>query len=71
MGSLAHYFSSFGSVMYACAEFAPKGPATASQRSHAKKNAKRRALLKRKQAANEAPATTVALKKGRRAPVPK
>jgi|GEM_PF-4744563 hypothetical protein len=43
----------------------------ASQRSHAKKNAKRRALLKRKQAANEAPATPVAVKKGRRAPVPK
>jgi hypothetical protein len=48
-----------------------KDHAMASQRSHAKKNAKRRALLKRKQAANEAPATPVAVKKGRRPPVPK
>ena len=26
MESFAHCFSSFGSLMYACAEFAPKGP---------------------------------------------
>jgi hypothetical protein len=26
MGSLAHCFSNFGSLMYACAEFTPKGP---------------------------------------------
>ena len=41
----------------------------ASQRSHAKKNAKRRAALKKKQALNLAPATPVVEKKGRRAPV--
>jgi hypothetical protein len=40
-----------------------------SQRSHAKKNAKRRAALKKKQALNLAPATPVVEKKGRRAPV--
>lgn len=43
----------------------------ASQRSHAKKNAKKRAALKKKQALNLAPATPVVEKKGRRAPVPK
>jgi hypothetical protein len=43
----------------------------ASQRSHAKKNAKRRAALKKKQALNLAPASPVVEKKGRRAPVMK
>ena len=46
-----------------------KGHIMASQRSHAKKNAKRRAALKKKQALNLAPATPVVEKKGRRAPV--
>ncbi len=41
----------------------------ASQRSHAKKNARKRALLKKKQALDLAPATPVVEKKGRRAPV--
>jgi hypothetical protein len=40
-----------------------------SQRSHAKKNARKRALLKKKQALDLAPATPVVEKKGRRAPV--
>ncbi|MES2253757.1 MAG: hypothetical protein V4559_01805 [Pseudomonadota bacterium] len=43
----------------------------ASQRSHAKKNAKKRAALKKKQALDLAPATPVVAKKGRRAPVMK
>jgi len=43
----------------------------ASHRSHAKKNAKRRAALKKKQSLNLVPATPVAEKKGRRAPIVK
>jgi hypothetical protein len=44
----------------------------ASQRSHAKKNAKKRGLLKQKQARHEAPLSTLARPKvGRRAPIPK
>ncbi len=38
-----------------------------SHRSHAKKNARKRAALKKKQALDLAPATPVAAKKGRRA----
>jgi hypothetical protein len=41
----------------------------ASKRSHAKKNARKRAALKKKQALDQAPATPVVAKKGRRAPV--
>ena len=41
----------------------------ASHRSHAKKNAKKRALLKKKQGRDEAPIPKPVVKKGRRAPV--
>jgi len=43
----------------------------ASKRSHAKKNARRRAALKKKQSLDLAPATPVVAKKGRRAPIMK
>ncbi|MEP6828833.1 MAG: hypothetical protein ABI963_00715 [Rhizomicrobium sp.] len=43
----------------------------ASQRSHAKKNARKRAVLKKKQALDQAPASPVVAKKGRRAPIMK
>ena len=41
----------------------------ASQRSHAKKNARKRALLKKKQALDQAPPSPVVPPKGRRAPI--
>jgi hypothetical protein len=40
-----------------------------SQRSHAKKNAKRRAMLKKNKALDQAPAAPVVVPKGRRAPI--
>lgn len=52
-----------------CPAIFRKGYAMASKRSHAKKNAKRRAALKKKQALNLVPATPAVEKKGRRAPV--
>ena len=45
--------------------------AMASRRSHAKKNAKRRALIKKMQATSQTPAPPVAPRTGRRPPVPK